>query len=240
MVLDVHAAGEHALDVGRRGTVTQPGHEVSGFLHLELALEQVGVGLVPDRYEQARYREQVSSSVSTLRTVIAASFGVALDAVDDVVPQEPDLLVGERTFHCMIFDARSWSRRWTIVTDRANLVRKMASSRAESPPPTTAMSSPRKKKPSQVAHVDTPHGPPARSRGQGCSMRTGRPRGDDQCVGLVGGLGGIGITHPDAERAGGQVGAGDPLRADVGAERAACSRKRIMSSGPMIPSGKPG
>ena len=52
---------------------------------------------------------------------------------------------------CMIFDARSWSRRWTIVTDRANLVRKMASSRAESPPPTTAMSSPRKKKPSQVA-----------------------------------------------------------------------------------------
>ena len=35
-------------------------------------------------------------------------------------------------------------------------MRKVASSRAESPPPTTAMVSPLKKKPSQVAHVDTP------------------------------------------------------------------------------------
>ncbi len=56
----------------------------------------------------------------------------------------------------MIFDARSWSRRWMTVTDRANFVRKIASSIAESPPPTTAMSCSRKKKPSQVAHVETP------------------------------------------------------------------------------------
>ena len=57
---------------------------------------------------------------------------------------------------CMIFDARSVSRRWTTVTDLANRVRKVASSMAESPPPTTAMSCSRKKNPSQVAHQDTP------------------------------------------------------------------------------------
>ena len=57
---------------------------------------------------------------------------------------------------CMIFEARSESRRCTIVTDEAKRVRNKASSRAESPPPTTAMSWPRKKNPSQVAHVESP------------------------------------------------------------------------------------
>ena len=41
---------------------------------------------------------------------------------------------------CMIFEARSVSRRWITVTDLPNLVRNVASSMAESPPPTTAMS----------------------------------------------------------------------------------------------------
>ena len=57
---------------------------------------------------------------------------------------------------CMIFEARRLSRRWTIVTDRAKRVRKVASSIAVSPPPTTTMSWSRKKKPSQVAHQETP------------------------------------------------------------------------------------
>ena len=57
---------------------------------------------------------------------------------------------------CMILLARSVSRRWMTVTDRANRVRKVASSIAVSPPPTTAMSWSRKKKPSQVAHQETP------------------------------------------------------------------------------------
>ena len=56
----------------------------------------------------------------------------------------------------MIFEARRLSRRWITVTLCANLVRKIASSSAESPPPTTAISWPRKKKPSHVAHVETP------------------------------------------------------------------------------------
>ncbi len=57
----------------------------------------------------------------------------------------------------MIFEAaRSSSRRWISETVVANLVRKMASSMAESPPPMTAIGFSRKKKPSQVAQVDTP------------------------------------------------------------------------------------
>ncbi len=65
----------------------------------------------------------------------------------------------------MIFDARRVSRRCTTVTLVANFVRKIASSIAESPPPTTAISWPRKKKPSQVAQVDTPCPMSARSEG---------------------------------------------------------------------------
>ena len=56
----------------------------------------------------------------------------------------------------MIFEARSSSRRCTMVTFEANRVRKVASSTAESPPPTTTISWLRKKNPSQVAHQDTP------------------------------------------------------------------------------------
>ena len=57
---------------------------------------------------------------------------------------------------CMILLARSWSRRTSSVTLLANFVRKVASSMAESPPPTTAISWSRKKNPSQVAQVLTP------------------------------------------------------------------------------------
>ena len=57
---------------------------------------------------------------------------------------------------CMIFDARSSSRRWITVTLVAKRVRKSASSIAVSPPPTTAIALPRKSAPSQVAQADTP------------------------------------------------------------------------------------
>ena len=56
----------------------------------------------------------------------------------------------------MIFDARNSSRRWTMVTLGANRVRKVASSMAVSPPPTTTRSRPLKSAPSQVAQADTP------------------------------------------------------------------------------------
>ena len=56
----------------------------------------------------------------------------------------------------MILLPRNASRRTSIVTFEANRVRKSASSRAVSPPPTTAISRSRKKKPSQVAQALTP------------------------------------------------------------------------------------
>src|SRR6202521_733825 len=57
----------------------------------------------------------------------------------------------------MIFDARNSGRRCNTFTRLANLERKFASSIAVSPPPTTAISFPRKKYPSHVAQVDTPY-----------------------------------------------------------------------------------
>ena len=56
----------------------------------------------------------------------------------------------------MIFDARNSSRRWTMVTLGAKRVRKVASSMAVSPPPTTTSSRPLNRAPSQVAQADTP------------------------------------------------------------------------------------
>ena len=56
----------------------------------------------------------------------------------------------------MTFEALNTALRWIIVTLLANLVKNVASSMAESPPPTTITSSPLKKAPSQVAQVDMP------------------------------------------------------------------------------------
>ena len=90
------------------------------------------------------------------------------------------ILALARARSCMIFDARSSSRRWTMVTVSANLVRKIASSRAESPPPTTAMSWSRKKKPSQVAQVETPWPSSSALAGQAEHQRPGAGGDDDR------------------------------------------------------------
>ena len=74
------------------------------------------------------------------------------------------------------------SRRWISVTLEANLVRNVASSTAESPPPTTAISWPRKKNPSQVAHVDRPW-PSSSTLGFEAEHQALRAGGDDDRVG---------------------------------------------------------
>ena len=51
----------------------------------------------------------------------------------------------------MIADARNSARRWMIFTSLANFARKMASSIAVSPPPTTIVGLSRKNAASQVA-----------------------------------------------------------------------------------------
>ena len=112
----------------------------------------------------------------------------------------------------MIFEARSSSRRWTTVTLSANLVRNIASSIAESPPPTTTISWPRKKKPSQVAQVDTPW-PSSRPRLEAEHQRLGAGGHDDRLGPVVGWSR---VTHP-AERPS-RSRRGDLLGDELGAE----------------------
>jgi hypothetical protein len=135
----------------------------------------------------------------------------------------------------MIFDARSSSRRWTIVTVVANLVRKIASSTAESPPPTTAMGFSRKKKPSQVAHVETPC-PSNRCSAGRPSMRADAP------VVMIIDL--ARISRSPTQTPNGPPGVSSTRSASAvtnsAPKRSACSRNFIMSSGPRMPSGNPG
>src|SRR3981081_4427479 len=87
----------------------------------------------------------------------------------------------------MIFDARRLLRRWITVTLLPKRVRKIASSIAESPPPTTTMCFSRKNAPSQVAQVDTPR---PRSRARGPHPARAPPGRDDDAGGRVRVLGG--------------------------------------------------
>jgi hypothetical protein len=61
------------------------------------------------------------------------------------------MLLGRAARSSMIFDARNSSRRCTTVTFSANLARKIASSIAESPPPTMIVCLSLKNAASQVA-----------------------------------------------------------------------------------------
>ena len=138
----------------------------------------------------------------------------------------------------MIFDARSSSRRWIIVTDLAKRVRNMASSTAESPPPTTAMSWSRKKNPSQVAQVDSPW-PNRRASDSSPSISDCAPV---ETMTLRARWVGPAVVSPT------QILNGRSLRSTFETflvmisvpKRSACERKFTMSSGPVIPSGNPG
>ena len=135
---------------------------------MHLAADQLRARVVPDRDEQAGDRQ------------LAAAVGVSVKVTPDsdlspwmaeTAEFQAKLILGSLSARsAMILLARSLSRRCTIVTELANRVRKVASSTAESPPPTTAMSLSRKKKPSQVAHQDTPW-PDSRSSWSRPSLR---------------------------------------------------------------------
>ena len=87
---------------------------------------------------------------------------------------------------CMIMLARSLSRRWTMWTVDAYFVRYVASSTAESPPPTTTsgLLRNRGRAPSQTAQALTPRFLKASSEGRPKVIRL-RAGGHDQRVGLV-------------------------------------------------------
>src|SRR3972149_4296740 len=117
---------------------------------------------------------------------------------------------------CMILLPRNCSRRWTSVTWLAKRVRKVASSRAVSPPPTTATCLPRKKKPSQVAQALTPRprrrvllSRPSQSAEAPVATMTDRAGSDDAALrlrrlGPGGGRGGCG-SERDRGAVGGPV-----------------------------------
>jgi hypothetical protein len=113
-------------------------------------------------------------------------------------------------------------------------VRKMASSIAESPPPTTAIGFSRKKNPSHVAQVETPW-PRRRCSDGSPSIRAVAP------VVTI-------IALPRYSVLATQTPNGDADRSTRSAsavtnsapKRSACSRNFIISSGPRMPSGKPG
>ena len=116
----------------------------------------------------------------------------------------------------------------------ANFVRNVASSMAESPPPTTAISCPRKKNPSHVAHVETPCPIRSDSRGRS-SISDWAPVATITEFALCS----VSRTHTENGRCEKSTFVTFSVM-NSAPKRAACSLKRPMSSGPMIPSGQPG
>ena len=117
---------------------------------------------------------------------------------------------------CITLDARSSPRRWMTVTLSANRVRKRASSRAESPPPTTAIFLPEEETVAGGAGGDAVAQQPllvGEVEHQGLG-----PGGDDQCVGGVGRLVGVGVADPEPERPVREVDPGDLGREELGPE----------------------
>ena len=134
----------------------------------------------------------------------------------------------------MIFEARSLSRRCTIVTVLPNRVRNSASSTAESPPPITAMSCSRKKNPSQVAHQETPCPESSFSPGTESSLYL-------DPVAMITALAryvsvSVFTTLGETVRSTSITSSASSSAPN----RSACLRRWSIRSGPMIPSGKPG
>ena len=135
----------------------------------------------------------------------------------------------------MIRDARNSPRRCTTVTLEAKRVRNVASSIAVSPPPTTTIALSLKKKPSQVAHAETPYPISSFSAGSP-SRRADAPVAMMSASAVTTPCSPVVIGNGRAERS-------TPLTASkivVTPNRSAWARIRVISSGPRIPSGKPG
>ena len=178
-VIDDVAAGEDALDVrDRRVGMRQA--DVAALVELELA------DVRPACSACGRWRRRVPASASSviafvfrLRSLSAVTPPSFVPMTSSTVESKMNSIFGLlRARSCMIFEARSSSRRWTTVTLLANLVRNVASSIAESPPPTTTISLSLKKKPSHVAQYETPKPCSAFSLGRPICMADA-PGGDD-------------------------------------------------------------
>lgn len=136
---------------------------------------------------------------------------------------------------CIALEARRLSRRWTMVTDLAKRERKVASSIAVSPPPTTAMSWSLKKNPSQVAHQETPR-PESLSSFGSPSLRCWEPVVTITALArwTVPAVSVTVLMSPLRSTATTSSGTSSAPK------RSACARMLSMRSGPTIPSRKPG
>ncbi len=135
----------------------------------------------------------------------------------------------------MIFDARKSSRRWITVTFEANFVRKVASSIAVSPPPTTATSFALKKKPSQVAQAETPR-PISLASDSSPSSFAEAP--EETMTASA-------VSLPERvegqpERARGEVDVGHRVEHDLGAEAPGLLPEDLHQLGPLDPVAKAG
>ncbi len=121
------------------------------------------------------------------------------------------------------------------VTERAKRVRKVASSMAESPPPTTATSWSRKKNPSHVAHQDTPC-PDSR-----VSLGTPSWRYPDPMARITA-RARYSVPAPSRTTFTGPVRSTSTASSATRSapNRSACLRRLSIRSGPRMPSGKPG
>ncbi len=134
VVLDV-AGREHARHVrlGRAGMRD----EVAVAVVVELVDEQRGVGIVADRDEEAVGRRPPRSRRSRCCEAADPRPLASPRISSTTVLRMKSSLSFASARSTMILDARNSSRRCTRCTRVANLVRKSASSNAESPPPTT-------------------------------------------------------------------------------------------------------
>ena len=80
----------------------------------------------------------LTSPVTVLRSSSASTFSAPSTSVTSVF-QSISIFGFAKARSAIIFEARSESRRWINTTFEANFVKKVASSTAESPPPTTAI-----------------------------------------------------------------------------------------------------
>ena len=135
----------------------------------------------------------------------------------------------------MTIEARNSSRRWSTDSLSAYLETKIESSIAVSPPPMTTTSRPLKKAPSQTPQVETPRPPsstsPGRPRRFGWApiarmmLRARYSSSPTQTVWMPPSVSSMRVASSVMKRV---------------PNRSAWARKRFISSGPMIPSGKPG
>src|SRR6185312_9281236 len=132
-VVNQVARGEDAFDIGPGARMRNL--DIPLVITDHLVTHQFGARLVPDGDEDAgdierpvlvgdRNSRPLTSSPPTMSSTS--------------VFQTNSTLGLSKARSCIAFDARSSSLRWMMYTRSANRVRKVASSIAESPPPTTA------------------------------------------------------------------------------------------------------